>query len=416
MTSFKKRLYRLLEDGRENDHAARRVTRLLVALVLVTVAISVLETVPAIQASWGRHLSDVQLGLGFVFLAEYLCRLLVADLHPPLRRYGPVGSRLRYALQPMAIIDLLAILPLLLVFVLPVTALPALAVLRLLRFLKLLRYSPALRSLAAAMAGEKRALAASFLIVCGVILVASTLMYLVEHDEQPDVFGSIPLAAWWAVTTATTTGYGDVVPSTALGKMIAGLVMMTGYALLALPVGIIASAFAREVHSRDFVVTWSMVSRVPLFEDLKAGEVAEVAKLLRSHVVTAGELIAERGEAAHCMYFVASGEVEVTMPSGIVQLGEGAYFGEMALLRQRRHLATVRAVERTQLLVLDAASLKHLMRQNPELARRIQNEAQAREAWARQGGGDLTEEELHQPEALDLPPPHSVHVKDERPA
>ncbi|WP_439530798.1 cyclic nucleotide-gated ion channel [Pannonibacter sp.] len=416
MTSFKKRLYRLLEEGRESDHAARRVTRVLVALVLITVAISVLETVPAIQASWGRRLSDVQLGLGLVFLAEYLCRLLVADLHPPLRRYGPVGSRLRYAMQPMAIIDLLAILPLLLVFVLPVTALPALAVLRLLRFLKLLRYSPALRSLAAAMVGEKRALAASFLIVCGVILVASTLMYLVEHDEQPDVFGSIPLAAWWAVTTATTTGYGDVVPSTALGKMIAGLVMLTGYALLALPVGIIASAFAREVHSRDFVVTWSMVSRVPLFEDLKAGEVAEVAKLLRSHVVTAGELIAERGEIAHCMYFVASGEVEVTMPSGIVQLGEGAYFGELALLRQRRHLATVRAVERTQLLVLDAASLKHLMLRNPELARRIQSEAEAREAWARQGGVDLIEEELHQPEALDLPSGHTGRARDEGPA
>ena len=402
MTSFKKRLYRLLEDGRDSDHAARWVTRVLVTLVLATVAVSVLETVPGIRADIGGVLSGVQLIVGLLFLVEYLCRIYVADLHPPLRRYGPVGARLRYALQPMAMIDLLAILPLLLAFVLPVSALPALAVLRLLRFLKLLRYSPALRSLTAAIAGEKRALAASFLIVCGVILVASTLMYLVEHEDQPDVFGSIPLSAWWAVTTATTTGYGDVIPSTALGKMIAGLVMLTGYALLALPVGIIASAFAREVHSRDFVVTWSMVSRVPLFEDLKAGEVAEVAKLLRSHVVTAGEVIAERGETAHCMYFVATGEVEVSMPSGLVHLGEGAYFGELALLRQRKHVATVRAVERTQLLVLDAAALKRLMRRNPELARRIQDEADARAAWVRQGG-DLTQEELTQPEALDLP-------------
>ena len=402
MTSFKNRLYRLLEDSREHDHVARFLDRLLIVLVLVTVAISVVETVPAVQPGWGKVLSDIQLCIGLIFLGEYLGRLYVADLHPPLRRYGPIRARFYYALQPMAVIDLLAVLPLLLVLVLPVSALPALAILRLLRFLKLLRYSPALRSLASAMVGERRALAGCLVIVCGVILVASTLMYLVEHEVQPDVFGSIPQAAWWAVTTATTTGYGDVVPVTPLGKMLAGLVMLTGYALLALPVGIIASAFAREVHSRDFVVTWSMVSRVPLFEDLKAAEVAEVAKLLRSHTVKAGEVIAERGDVARCMYFVATGEVQIELPGETLRLGEGAFFGELALLRQRRRAATVKAVTRTQLLVLDGGALQQMMDRNPQIAARILSEAESREAWGRRNVGDLAEEELVQPEVMDI--------------
>ncbi|NBN77201.1 cyclic nucleotide-binding domain-containing protein [Microvirga tunisiensis] len=404
MASLKTDLYRWLEDSRDGDVVARWINAALILLVLVTVAISVLETVPGIDAASGGWLADVQMVAGLVFLGEYLARLYVADLHPPLRRHGPVAARLRYAVQPMALIDLLAVLPLLLVLVLPVSALPALAVLRLLRFLKLVRYSPALRSLVSAVVGERRALLGSLFIVCGVILVASTLMYMVEHDVQPDVFGSIPLAAWWAVTTATTTGYGDAVPVTPLGRLIAAVVMMTGYALLALPVGIIASAFAREVHSRDFVVTWSMVSRVPLFEDLNAAEVAEIAKLLRSHTVLAGEVIAERGDAAHCMYFVAAGEVQVDLPTETVRLGEGAFFGELALLRQRRRAATVRAVTRTQLLVLDAGALRQLLLRNPHIAARIEREAASREAWGQRSAGDIAEEELTQAEALDIPP------------
>ncbi|WP_430511801.1 cyclic nucleotide-gated ion channel [Pannonibacter phragmitetus] len=242
------------------------------------------------------------------------------------------------------------------------------------------------------------------IIIVGVILVAATLMYMVEHDDQPESFGSIPAAMWWAVTTATTVGYGDVVPITPLGKVIGGLVMLTGYALLALPVGIIASAFAREVHSRDFVVTWSMVSRVPLFEDLKASEVAEVAKLLRSHTVLAGEVIAERGDVADCMYFVASGEVEIMLPHDRVLLGEGAFFGEMALLSGRRRAATVRAQVRTQLLVLERTALRHLMARNSQIASRIVDEARRRRVAGKGPSSDISEEELHQAEALDLPP------------
>lgn len=402
--TYKKIIYRILEEGRDGDRVSAFASALLVGFIIATVGVSILETVPEIFERHGALLADFQFFAGFVFAIEYALRIYVADLHPSFRGHGAAVARLRYALSPMAVIDFLAVLPLVLVFVVPVSALPALSILRLLRFLKLARYSPALRSLSSAIAGERRALAGSLIIIVGVILVAATLMYMVEHDDQPESFGSIPAAMWWAVTTATTVGYGDVVPITPLGKVIGGLVMLTGYALLALPVGIIASAFAREVHSRDFVVTWSMVSRVPLFEDLKASEVAEVAKLLRSHTVLAGEVIAERGDVADCMYFVASGEVEIMLPHDRVLLGEGAFFGEMALLSGRRRAATVRAQVRTQLLVLERTALRHLMARNSQIASRIVDEARRRRVAGKGPSSDISEEELHQAEALDLPP------------
>ena len=106
-------------------------------------------------------------------------------------------------------------------------------------------------------------------------------MHLAEHDAQPEKFGTIPDAMWWAVVTLTTVGYGDVVPITPLGKVIAGVIAIMGLGMLALPVGIIATSFAEVIHRRDFVVTWGMVSRVPLFRDLDADDVAQIMRLDR---------------------------------------------------------------------------------------------------------------------------------------
>jgi len=401
--SVKARLYALLEESRDGDPAGLLVDRVLIALIIANVVFAVLETVPAIRQSYGTFLSFLQLGSGIIFLLEYCLRLYVADLHPPLRKFGSMGARIRYSVQPSAVVDLLAALPFLLVFVLPNNAITTVVVLRLLRFLKLARYSPALRSLVSAIAAESRALVGSLVIIWGVILLAATLMYLVEADIQPDVFGSIPHAMWWAIATVTTVGYGDVVPISTIGKVLGGVVMLMGYALLALPVGIIASAFAREIHSRDFVVTWSMVARVPLFDELTASEIAEVAKLLRAQKAVAGERIVIRGEAANSMFFIADGEVEIDLPNEKVFVGEGGFFGEMALLMERTRAADVIATMDCQLLVLETESLKRLMERNPDLAKRLLQEAEQRAAVGWKAVGDLAEEELTQPEATEEP-------------
>lgn len=389
-------LYEMLEDTGRHRLAARSLRHFLVFLILGNIVLAVLETVPQARQTLGTHLRFIQLGSGFVFLLEYILRLYVADLHPPLRRYGPVWSRLRYAAQPDAIVDLLGALPLLFVLFLPNQAMTVVVVLRLLRFLKLARYSPALRSLISAIAAERRALLGSSMIILGVILLAATLMYMIEHDDQPEKFRSILHGIYWAITTVTTVGYGDVVPISNLGKMVGSVVMLMGYGLIALPVGIIASAFAREIHSRDFVVSWSMVARVPLFEDLKATEIAEVTKQLQALSVRKGGIIAEKGDVADKMYFIAEGAVEIRLEHETVYLGEGNFFGELALINQTLRTATVVACRDCQLLVLEAEALQQLMDRDEALAKKVMAEARERVEKGKKVLGELAEEELQQ--------------------
>ena len=157
-------------------------------------------------------------------------------------------------------------------------------------------------------------------------------MHVAEADAQPDKFGTIPEAMWWAIVTLGTVGYGDVVPVTPFGKIVASFTIIGGLMMVALPVGIIATAFAREIHRRDFVVTWSMVARVPLFAELSAAEIAHIMPLLRAQIVGPGANIVRRGEPAHSMYFIAAGEVEIELPDERVRLGGGQFFGEIAVL------------------------------------------------------------------------------------
>lgn len=249
---------------------------------------------------------------------------------------GNPGGRLSYACGPFAIIDLMAILPFYLALILPGFDLRLLRALRLLRLFKLARYSPALASLWRVLVDERRALAAALIIVLFLLTDSATAIYHVERTLQPEAFGSIPAAMWWAVATLTTVGYGDVVPVTDLGRMIGGLVMVFGLAMFALPIAIIASGFSSEIHRHDFVVTWGMVARVPLFARLDALSVSRITNLLHSRVVTPGMEIVRRGEPAKAMYFIASGEVEVDLLQGSQRLRDGEFFGEMALFTAQR--------------------------------------------------------------------------------
>jgi voltage-gated potassium channel len=139
-----------------------------------------------------------------------------------------------------------------------------------------------------------------------------------------------------------------------------------------------------------------MVARVPLFEDLKATEIAEVSKLLQSLRVRKGGTIAEKGDVADKMYFIADGEVEIRLQHDTVYLGEGSFFGELALINQTPRTAKVVAYKDCQLLVLEAEALKHLMDKDERLAKKIMDEARDRVAAGKRVLGELAEEELLQ--------------------
>jgi voltage-gated potassium channel len=391
--ALRHRLYEILEHGPIGDRAGRIVGRLIVLLIVVNLVAVTLESVPEFEAHYAAWFLGIELVSLVVFTVEYALRLWVAAEHAPYQHDG-WKARLAYATSPAGIIDLLAVLPFWFAFALP-AELKVFLVFRIVRFLKLARYSPGMRSLLDVIYAERRALFGCLVILIGATLIAATVMYLVERHVQPDKFGTIPDAMWWAIVTLGTIGYGDVVPVTMVGRIIAAATIFTGLIMVALPVGIVATAFANAIHRRDFVVTWGMVARVPLFSGLNATEIADIMRLLRAQQIEAGEVLARRGEPAHSMYFVAAGEVEIVLKDQRVRLGAGHFFGEIAALRRTRRSATITALVRTSLLVLDAHDLHALMEREPRIAERVREVARGR--LGREvltSKGDLITEEL----------------------
>jgi voltage-gated potassium channel len=195
---------------------------------------------------------------------------------------------------------------------------------------------------------------------------------------QPEQFGSLPRALWWSVTTLTTTGYGDAVPETFLGRTIAALVMICGLGMFGLWTGILATGFAAESRRRDFVRNWDLVASVPFLRNLDAPAIIELTRMLRPIDLAASNTVVRRGRPGDCMYFIASGEVEVRVEPHPVRLGAGAFFGEFALLDGSPRTATVVTTMPSTLLILDVSDFRAFTAHHPELAETIEIEAARR--------------------------------------
>ncbi|MCV9936046.1 cyclic nucleotide-gated ion channel/potassium channel family protein [Boseaceae bacterium BT-24-1] len=376
--SWRRRAHLVIDRGAGDDLSVRLVHGGLVALIIINIAALVLESVPSLAAAHGRAFYWIELVSVVLFTLEYAVRLWTAPEHARYRDLSDWAARRAYALSPPALLDFLATVPLYSAL-LGYGDLKILLLFRLLRFFKLGRYSPGMASLGAALHAERKALLACIVILIGVMLLSATAMHFVEHDVQPDKFGTIPDAMWWAIVTLTTVGYGDAFPISPLGKLVASLTAVMGLVMLALPIGIIATAFAQEIHRREFVVTWSMLARVPLFSGLNAAEIAEIMHALRARTVRGGGTVLHPHEPAHSLYFVASGEVELVAADGSRRLDEGCYFGELSLteITAAEGGIAARATVATKLLVLDPADFRLLMLRHPELAAHLHRLAAA---------------------------------------
>jgi voltage-gated potassium channel len=363
---WRRRTYQVLEGRASGDYTASLVHLSLVILVLVSVAAVILESVPSLDARFGRLFLLIEVVAAVVFSAEYLLRLWSAVEHGPLKRLSSWRARWAFARQPAMVVDLVAVLPILLTFVLP-EDLKALMIFRLIRFFKLGRYSPGMRSLLDAILEERRALLACLVILGGVTIVAAATMHMAEAAAQPDKFGSIPESMWWAIITLTTVGYGDAFPVTPLGKIVAAITALCGLVMLALPVGIVATSFAEVIRRRDFVITWEMVARAPLFVGMDASRLAEVMRLMRSEMIDTGEVIARRGDPADAVFIVATGYVDLLAPQGRRICSPGETIGAHEVLRGEPYSATVRARELTRLLAIDRDDFAALAEKEPML-------------------------------------------------
>ena len=359
--------------------------RLLAIMDNVVVVIGVLAIIVgthgAVAADWQWLINAIVWAATIVFAAELFLRLKFGTSDISMGADGAGRTALSYLATPAGWIDVI------LVFVIPavLAASPDFAAARLVGLLWMLkfgRYSSGLALLGRVIRNAGESLLSVLLGFVILMVIAATLMYLIEGPVQPEQFGSIPLAMWWAIVTLTTTGYGDVTPVSFAGRVLGGGAMICGIGMFALWAGILASGFADELRRREFLRTWDLVAKVPFFSELGADAIAAVARLLKTRQFATGQTVMRRGEPGEAMYFVVSGEVEVRLDPKPVRLSADHFFGEMALISGEPRTATVVAVQPCVLLELDVADFRQLAGDRPELLRAIAAEAQRRGAVA----------------------------------
>lgn len=366
---LKRRLYQILEAGHSHDWQSRFFETAMATLIVLNVVAFTVETVPSIHDAHAVFFRLFDLFSIAVFTVEYLARLWVCTEHPPFRGLSSLRARLKFARSPLMIVDFLAIAPFYLSFFF-VMDLRVLRILRLLRFFKLARFSPAFNTMLRVLARERSALMGVVIVLLGMVIIAASLLYLVEGNLPGSQFATVPEAMWWAIATLTTVGYGDVTPITATGKVLAGIVMICGLGFFALPIGIIASGFMDEFRRQDFIVTWGMAARAAVFASLSPGEIAELLGVLKARTAPAGSLIANDGERPGALFMIGSGSVElrdVDRPElASVIMDEGQYWGARSL-KTGVQGETAMAVSTCDLIVLDEEDFRLLSRTRPQL-------------------------------------------------
>ncbi len=254
-TSLRAAVYRVLETAGSGGGLSRAIDVLLVGLIVASVIAVILESMAEVSVEYAEAFYWFEAFTVAVFSVEYFLRVWTCVENQQYFKGGgsALVARLRFMGSFHAVVDLLAILPFyMIMFGLFGNAdMRFLRTVRLLRVLKLTRYSPALNMLIATMAENGRNLAAAFSILLTVMLLAASGIYYFERDAQPEDFGSIPAAMWWAFATLTTVGYGDVTPITVGGKVFGACITVVGLGMVALPTGILASGFAEQLRQRS---------------------------------------------------------------------------------------------------------------------------------------------------------------------
>ncbi|UHG92582.1 ion transporter [Spirosoma oryzicola] len=226
----------------ENDTWAGRAFDITLLLLIILSVISVIvETIPALDQAYRPLFHVLEWIFTGVFTLEFIIRLLA------------VGSPIRYVFSFFGLVDLLGILPAYLsLFFIGSQQLVVIRILRLLRvfrILKLQEYTSAADVLAASLRESRAKITVFFVAIFTLVITLGAMMYVVEGHTNG--FESIPVSIYWAIITITTVGYGDIVPSTAVGKLIASLIMMLGYVIIAVPTGIVAVSLTGVANRRE---------------------------------------------------------------------------------------------------------------------------------------------------------------------
>jgi voltage-gated potassium channel len=218
-------------------------------LIILNVIALILESYKVFKISFSTYFYYFELISVIIFTIEYVLRLWTSDLEKSIKG-NSFQKRLKFGFSTLGLIDFIAILPFYLPFIFPfdLRIIRILRLFRLLRIFKLGRYSKSLNTITSVLKSTKSELAITGFVAFILLVFSSTIMYYFENEAQPEKFASIGHSFWWAVATLTTVGYGDVFPITTMGKIMSGIIALIGIGFIALPTGIISSAFVERIQ------------------------------------------------------------------------------------------------------------------------------------------------------------------------
>ena len=243
---IQKRTSQLLSKGNVADKPSQYVDMILFILIVLNITAVCLESVKHIGNEYKVAFNAFEFFSVVIFSIEYVLRVWSAPARNDLGNSTNIIKRMKYIFSFTGLIDFLAIIPSILPYFFGGLDLRWLRVLRLLRLLKISNYSSALEDFFSAIKADWRSFSAALYLMVIALFLSSALMYIAEHDSQPEKFSSIPETMWWGLITLTTVGYGDVSPVTPLGKIIGAFTAIMGVCTVALLTGIVASAFANQ--------------------------------------------------------------------------------------------------------------------------------------------------------------------------
>ena len=252
--TIQKRTFEILNKAKYGDRPSQIFDFFLSFLILANLLAVCLESVKSINDQFQLFFLYFEYGSVIIFSIEYILRIWSQAVNEISPSNTANGRRLRYIFSFTGVIDLLAILPSLLPLIAGGLDLRWLRVLRMIRLLKISHYSSALEDLMLTVYEERRSLGAALYLFLIAIFLSSAMMYLAEHEAQPEYFSSIPQTMWWAIITLTTVGYGDVSPITPLGQVIGAITAIMGVSTVALLTGIVASGFSNQMSRRKEIV------------------------------------------------------------------------------------------------------------------------------------------------------------------
>jgi voltage-gated potassium channel len=240
-------VYTLLESPADTNKARKIIILFIAALILLNVAVVILETVNSLYLRYTTFFHLFDLFTVIVFTIEFTLRIWCCVQNPLYA--SPVRGRIRYMVSLYMLIDLVALTPFYLPLIIPLEfrLLRLLRLMRVFRVLRLGKYSNAFDTFVDVLKSKKEELVITVIMAVIIMILASSALYAAERDAQPEKFGSIPDAMWWAVVTLATVGYGDIYPITPLGKFLAAIVAISAIGLFALPTGILAAGFAESL-------------------------------------------------------------------------------------------------------------------------------------------------------------------------